>query len=197
MRALLDKLTGAAPMFCNTIPTAQAYTFSAPAAFAGDIINSDESNVEQAQLVGVGSPAVYPSAYGLAMKYVSGGIQQFNGGSETAPSFAGVLVREIPSISGSSADDSAAPPAGGTPWANNVPVGMCVRGYVAVLCVYGTPVRGTAPYVRIVGTSNNETVGTFDATSDSSNNVVLTATQAEWASDGKDSNNIAILRIAR
>ena len=84
-------------MFCNTIPAPQAYTFSAPTAFAGDIIHSDELNVEQAQLVA--ASGVYPSAYGLAMKYVSGGIQQFNGGGETAASFAGVLVREVPSIS--------------------------------------------------------------------------------------------------
>ena len=72
-----------------------------------------------------------------------------------------------------------------------------MRGYVAVQCVYGTPTRGGSVYVRIVATSNNETVGTFDATLDSSNNVVLSATQAEWASDGKDANNIAVLRIAR
>ena len=42
------------------------------------------------------------SAYGLAMQYVSGGITQWNTGSGTAASFAGILVREVPSISGAS-----------------------------------------------------------------------------------------------
>lgn len=195
MFKVLAILMGAEPMFKNSIPTAQAYLFSAPAAFAGDIIASDETNVEQAQLVA--ASGVYPVAYGLAMKYVTGGIQQFNGGAEAATAFAGVLLRSVPSISGAAADDSAAPPAGGTPWANNLPVGLGVRGYVAVSCVYGTPARGGIVYVRIISSVNNTVVGSFDATSDGGNNVALTATQAEWASDGKDSNNIAVLRIAR
>lgn len=176
------------------IPAAQAYTFSAPAGIAGDITRTDETNVEPGQLVA--ASGVYPASYGLAMKYVTGGIQQFNGGAEAAASFAGVLVREVPSISGAASDDGVANGTG-TPWANNVPAGLAVRGYVNVACVYGTPARGGVVYVRIVATSNNMTVGTFDATSDSSNNVALSSTQASWASDGKDANNNCELRIAR
>lgn len=178
-----------------TIPAAQAYTFAAPAGIAGDITRTDETNVEPAQLVPAGG-TTFPSAFGLAMKYVSGGIQQFNGGAETAASFAGVIVREVPGISGAVADDSTANGTG-TPWGANVPVGMAVRGYVSVQCVYGTPTRGGVVYVRIVANGNNGTVGTFDATSDSSNNVALSNTQASWASDGKDANNNAELRLAR
>lgn len=194
MRKLLDQLMGLVPMFQNSLPAAQAYTFSAPSGIPGALTRYDESNVEPAQLVA--ASGVYPSAYGLAMKYVSGGIQQFNGGGEAATAFAGVLVREVPSISGAVADDSTAN-GSGTPWGANVPVGMVVRGYCNVLCVYGTPTRGGVVYVRIIATSNNMTVGTFDATSDGGNNVALTATQAEWATDGKDANNNAELRIAR
>lgn len=176
------------------LPAVQAYTFSAPAGIPGSVTRFDESNVEPAQLVA--ASGVYPAAYGIAMKYVAGGIQQFNGGAETAASFAGVLVREVPSISGAIGDDSAANGTG-TPWANNVPVGLVVRGYVNVQCVYGTPARGGVVYVRIATSGNGGAVGTFDATSDGGNNVALSATQAEWATDGKDANNNAELRIAR
>lgn len=177
-----------------SIPTAQAYTFSAPAGVAGDITRTDETNVESAQLVG--AAGVYPSAYGVPMKYVTGGIQQFNGGAETAPSFAGVLIREVPSIASGIGDDSAAPPAGGSPWANNVPVGLLVRGYCAVVCAAGTPARGGVVYVQVV--AGSQPVGSFRADgTDSGNAVALTAAQAEWASDGKDSNNVAELRVAR
>lgn len=179
----------------NPIPAPQAYTFAAPAAVPGDIARTDETNVESAQLVGVGG-TVFPSQFGLAMQYVTGGIQQFNTGAETAAAFAGILVRNAPGISGSVADDSA-PNFSGSPWQNNVPVDMAVRGYMGVQCFYGTPVRGGIVYVRIIANGNNSIVGTFDATADGGNNVALSNTQASWASDGKDANSFAEVRIAR
>lgn len=177
-----------------TIPSAQAYTFSAPAGVAGDITRTDESNVEPAQLVAVAG--VFPSAFGVPMKYTTGGIQQFNGGGEVAGDFAGVLIREAPGISNALADDSAAPPAGGTPWGTNVPVGLMVRGYCAVVCAHATPARGGVVYIQIIA-NGGVAVGAFRADADGGNTVALTAAQAEWASDGKDSNNIAELRVAR
>jgi hypothetical protein len=198
MFKLLSIVLGQMPMFQNannSIPTPQAYTFSAPIGVPGDITRQLESNVEPAMLVLTDS--AYPLAFGIAMAYATGGIGQMGTGTyQTAAVFAGVLVREVPSISGSSADDSAAPPAGGTPNPDQ-PQGLCVRGYICVQCGYGTPARGGIVYVRVVATSNNEFVGTFDATSDSTNNVALTATQATWACDGKDATNNAELRIAR
>lgn len=175
----------------NSIPSPQAYTKSAPAGVPGDITRQLESSVEPAALVAVSS--VFAPNYGLAMVYASGGISQFSG-TNVAADFAGVLVREVPGIAGDLASDSST--GGGTPNSDQVQ-GMCVRGYINVLCVYGSPVRGGIVYVRKVATSNNETVGTFDATSDSTNNVALSLTQASWASDGKDANNNAELRIAR
>lgn len=177
-----------------TIPSAQAYTFSAPAGVAGDVTRVDESNVEPAQLVA--AAGVYPTAFGVPMKYVAGGIQQFNGGGEVAADFAGILIREAPQISGLASDDSAAPPAGGSPWANNVPGGLLVRGYAAVVCAHGTPARGAVVYIQIIA-NGGVAVGAFRADADGGNTIVLTATQAEWASDGKDSNNIAEIRLAR
>lgn len=177
----------------NSVPSPQAYLFSAPAGFAGDITRADETNVEPAILVAVAS--VFAPSFGLAMVNVAGGISQW-GGSNVQADFAGVLVREVPQIAGSISSDTAAPPDGGSPDPLQ-PQGLCVRGYLAVVCGYGTPARGAAVYVRTVANSNNEVVGTFDATSDSSNNVILSLTQASWATDGKDANNIAELRVAR
>lgn len=172
----------------NTVPTAQAYTYQAPAGVPGDITRSDESSVEPAMLIAVAS--VYAQSYGIAMVYASGGISQV-GGAFAAADFAGVLVRQAPGIS-ESGDDLT----GNIPNAVQVQ-GLLVRGYVNVLCVYGSPTRGGVVYVRTVSTSNNTHLGTFDATSDSSNNVALSLTQATWASDGKDGNNNAELRVYR
>ena len=177
------------------LPAAQSYLFQAPTGVAGDITRSDESNVEPAMLVGVGSnPVVYPSAFGVPVKYVAGGIQQFNGGAEAAADFAGVLVREVPGISGSSADDSVANGTG-SPYPS-VPQGLCVRGYVNVVCAHGTPARGGAVYIQIIA-NGGIAVGAFRADADGDNTIVLSATQAEWASDGMDANKNAELRIAR
>lgn len=173
----------------NSIPTAQAYTYQAPAGVPGDITRPDETNTEPAMLVAIST--VFAQNYGIAMVYTTGGICQV-GSSFAQADFAGVLVRQAPGIDGGNGDALT----GTIP--NSVQVqALCVRGYINVLCVYGTPARGGIVYVRSVSTSNNTQVGTFDATSDSSNNVALSSTQATWASDGKDANNNAELRLAR
>lgn len=166
-----------------------AYLFQAPNGIPGDITRTDESNVEPAMLVAASS--VYAQAFGIPMKYVTGGIQQFNGGAETAASFAGVLIREVPSISGnlnSGFTDNIPFP--------EVPQGLMVRGYCTVFCAAGTPARGGVVYIQIVA-NGGVPVGAFRATADSSNTVALTATQAEWATDGKDADGNAELRVAR
>ncbi len=165
-----------------------AYLYAPPAGVAGDITRADETNVEPAKLVALSS--VFVQRFGEAMRYVSGGIQQFTTGL-TKADFAGVLIREVPSISGTVT-------AGLT---DNVPnptaiAGLAVRGYVAVKCTAGTPARGGIVYVRIVSASDRP-IGAFEAASDTSNSVALDAAQATWASDGLDANGIAELRIAR
>ena len=141
-------------------------------------------------LIQSGSPLAYAQSFGIAMVYATGGITQW-GGSNVAADFAGVLVRQAPGIS---TNDAAL--TGNIPNAVQVQA-MIVRGYGNVLCGYGTPARGGVVYVRTIANSNNENVGTFDATSDSGNNVALSTTQATWSSDGKDANNNAELRVAR
>lgn len=166
-----------------------AYLYQAPTGIAGDITRTDESNVEPAKLVALST--VFADQFGIGMKYVTGGIQQPSGDAATA--FAGVLVREVPGISGSSVDDAGF---SSSPYPLQVQ-GLAVRGYVSVLCVAGTPVRGGVVYWQVT-TNGSIKAGQFRADgTDSGNAVALTATQAEWATDGVDADLHAELRIAR
>lgn len=173
----------------NQVPTAQAYTYAAPAGIAGDSVAADGVRNETAMLVAASGN--YPSQFGLAMKYVTGGIQQFNGGAETKADLAGILVRGVPTEGSTVAQDLSY---GGGP-NGAMAQSLGVEGLYNVLCVYGTPARGGTVYVRIISTSNNTLVGSFDATSDTSNSIALDANQAIWAADGKDANNVAVIRL--
>lgn len=168
-----------------------AYLKNAPAGFPGGISRPDVSNVEPAMLVALAS--VYAPRFGEAMRYVAGGIQQFTTGL-VAADFAGALVREVPGISGSLSTDEDIN-SGGTPNPDQ-PQGLLVRGYMMVKCTAGTPARGGTVYVRIVSATDRP-IGAFEASSDGGNSVALSATQAEWASDGVDAYGMAELRIAR
>ena len=171
-----------------------AYLTQAPSGIPGAITRPDETNVEPAMLIALST--VFAGSYGLGMRYATGGIQQPSGDAATA--FAGVLVRAVPSISGSSADDAGF---GGSPLSTQVQ-SLAVRGYVSVVCYAGTPARGGVVYWQVT-TNGAAKAGMFRADgTDSGNAVALTATQAEWATDGvgPDGNgntNIAELRLAR
>jgi hypothetical protein len=165
-----------------------AYLYNSPAGVPGDITRTDETNVEPARLIAVSG--TFAQAFGIPMKYATGGISQMGVG-DAATAFAGVLVREVPAISGNTNQG----------FDNTVPNpnqinGMAVRGYVSVKCKQGTPARGGTVYVRVEA-DTGKLVGDFEAVSDTTKSVALTATQATWASDGKDSDNNAELRIAR
>lgn len=169
------------------IPTPQAYLYNAPSGVPGSVTRPDESNVEPAMLIAVST--VFAQAFGIPMKYTTGGIQQFNGGSEVPADFAGVLIREVPSIGGSATQGltDAIP--------NPLQVqGLLVRGYASVVVASGTPARGGAVYVQTVA-SGGIAVGAFRTTDDGSNAILLD--NVEWASDGKDANNNAEIRVAR
>lgn len=165
-----------------------AYLYSAPAGVPGDITRVDETNVEPARLIA--NSGTFAQAFGIPMKYASGGITQMGTG-DAATDFAGVLIREVPSISGNTLQG----------FNNTVPNslqinGLAVRGYVNVKCTQGTPARGGVVYVRVVA-DTGKAVGDFEAVSDTTKSVALSTTQATWAVDGKDANNNTELRIAR
>lgn len=173
----------------------QAYLTQAPVGVPGDITRVQFSSVEPAMLVALAS--VFPNQFGIGVKYVTGGIQQPSGDAATA--FAGVLVREAPEISGALSDDNTF--GSGSPLGTQVQ-GLLVSGYVAVVCYAGTPARGGTVYWQVT-TNGNAIAGMFRADgTDSGNAVALTATQAEWASDGvgpdgQGNTNIAELRVSR
>lgn len=165
-----------------------AYLYTAPASIAGSISRPDETNVEPAMLVAVAS--VFAQAFGIPMVYVAGGVSQYATGN-TAAQFAGILVREVPSISGNAAqglNDT-------IPYPAQVQ-GLAVRGYVGVKCTVGTPARGGIVYVRVIA-DTGKFIGDLEASSDGSNSVALSLTQASWAVDGKDADNNTEIRIAR
>lgn len=167
-----------------------AYLYNAPAGFPGGVSRPDVSEVQPAMLIAASS--VYAQAFGRAMKYATGGIQQFNGGAETKASFAGVLVASIPAIPASSDSDSSIDDFG-VPNPDQ-PQGLMTKGYCVVKCTAGTPARGGTVYVRIVSATDRP-IGAFEASSDSSNSFALDKNQAEWASDGVDANGMAELRL--
>ena len=168
---------------------APAYLYQAPNGVPGDITRTDETNVEPAMLVAVST--VYAQAFGIPMKYQTGGISQIEA-SDAATVFAGILVREVPSISGNTDQTFT----GNIPNPDQVQ-GLAVRGYVSVKCVAGTPARGGVVYMQVTAHSG-AVVGDLRADgTDSGNAVALTLAQASWASDGVDSDLNAEIRIAR
>jgi len=160
-----------------------AYLKNAPVGFAGDVSRPDVSVIAPAALVALAS--VYVQRFGEAMRYVTGGIQQWTTGL-TKAAFAGVLIREVPGISGSSVDENIPNP--------DQVGGLMTSGFVIVKCTAGTPARGGVVYVRIVSATDRP-IGAFEADSDSTNSVALDANQAEWATDGKDVDGMAELRL--
>lgn len=165
-----------------------SYLLKAPSGIPGDITRTDETNVEPAKF----AEAYVPPTFGFPVIFVSGAPRKFASGS-VAADFQGVLVREVPGIAASSASDALANAA---PWFEQV-LGVAVRGYVNVKCSVGTPARGGVVYVQSVA-NGGINPGEFRADgTDSGNAVALSSTQAEWASDGVDTDLNAELRIAR
>lgn len=165
-----------------------SYAFQVPAGVPGDVSRPDETNVEQAFLV---SP--FPANYGLPMQFASGpagtGVTAIITAAG-ASGFAGLLVRAAPSISNSSTNEST-----GIESPNQSEVqGLAVRGYVSVVCAFGTPVRGAAVYVCTTAETGH-TVGALEAGSNAYNTILSGEAAVTWAADGKDDFNNAEVRI--
>jgi hypothetical protein len=166
-----------------------AYLYQAPTGIPGAVTRVDESNVDPAKFASADCPAVF----GFPVVFTAGVPKKWSG-SSVAADFQGVLVREVPAIAGTSASDASFD--GTAPWYEQV-MGVCVRGYVNVKCVVGSPARGGVVYIQITA-SGGVSVGDFRADgTDGGNAVALSTTQATWACDGVDAANNAELRIAR
>lgn len=166
-----------------------AYLKQAPAGVPGDISRTDETNVEPVKF----AEAYCPAVFGFPLITVSGETRKWASGS-VAVDFQGILVREVPGIAGTAASDESYDAT--VPWWKQI-LGNAVRGYVIVKCSVGTPARNGVVYVQSVA-NGGINPGEFRADgTDSGNAVALTATQAVWATNGKDADGNAELRIAR
>ncbi len=163
---------------------ATSILYAAPAGVKGDISRAGESNVEP-----IMQGAQFPS-YGQPVKFDSNGqAVPFSGGAETKVSFQGILVRGAPAQSGNTLqglDDT-------IPWLEQAQ-GLLVRGYAIVKCVVGTPIRGGIVYLQIIA-AGGYSVGDIRATADGGNTIALDLDQAEWATNGKDADGLAEVRV--
>lgn len=165
-----------------------AYLYQSPSGVPGDVTRVDDSLIEPVMLI-----TPFPANFGVAMKYVPGGVTPF-AAADTASLFAGILARAVPGISQSNVNEAV-----------NVfqpnqsePNGLCVRGYVNVFVNAGTPVRGQV--VGIVQTaSGGHPAGSFEVAT-TGNNIPLSGTvvgNVTWAADGVDSFGNGEVRIAQ
>lgn len=161
-----------------------SYLYRAPAGIAGSITRVDATVVEPGYL----AAAAFPTAFGQPVKIVAGKFALMGAGS-VAADFYGVVSRVVPAIGGAAETFAA-----GAPQANQFQ-GIVTRGYINVLCGVGVPIRGAGVYVRIVDAGVGFPVGQYEVVADGVNNVLLAG--VIWASDGKDSDNNAEIRIAR
>lgn len=156
--------------------------YRAPSGVAGDITRTDNTVVEPGLL----NAAKVPTAFGLPVKMTAGKVEAIEAG-DTAASLYGFISRIAPSISG----DLTQTFGSGVPNADAVQ-GIVVSGYMNVKCTIGTPARNGAVYMRVVAAAG-KAIGDLEATADGVNNVALTG--VVWASEGKDANNVAEIRI--
>ncbi len=158
-----------------------AFTYGTPAGITGSVSRPLESFVDTVEM-NSSTPFLVYGAFG---SFDASGYFVPVTGSTTAVD--GLLVRSAPSITGSlNAGFNAT-----VPNADYVQ-GRMVRGYAKVACTVGTPVKGGAVYVRTVA-ATGKAIGDIEATADSGKQI--TVTNAEWAVNGKDGNNVAEILI--
>jgi hypothetical protein len=146
------------------MPSLQAYQFRMPAGFAGDLQRAEVATIET-QLIDSATP---PTAFGVAVKYVSGKVQPINLSADTAALVQGVNLRPYP-IQGNGTDPlgTSTPPTSGV-------TDILKRGYVMV-SLGGTTAaaKGGAVYVRVAGAASGKPLGGFEAASDTTNTVAM------------------------
>lgn len=151
--------------------------YRAPAGVVGDVTRELDTITETA-LCDQSTP---PDAFGQPVIMDGGKARKFTSGDVAADVF-GFLRRTIPSIGNLD----------GTDVNKDAPQGIVVKGYLLVECKVGTPVRGGIVYVRVTA-DTGKLVGAIEANDDTSKTERLYG--CSWASDDKDINNIAEIRI--
>lgn len=167
-----------------------SFLFKAPAGIPGAITRVDDTTVEPGYIAAANGPTLF----GQPVKIdAATGKFLLMGAASVAADFYGILIREVPSISGGSPNAQAF--SDGTPSLTSFH-GIATRGYVNVVCATGTPVRGGAVYVRILDGGAGRPIGAYEATADGANSVLVPT--LVWAANGREATtNIAEVRIAR
>lgn len=89
--------------------------------------------------------------------------------ADVGASILGFSVREYPSYPGGNMANLAA--GAGIPMAGAI--GILKKGYIAVKCNFGTPVKEGIVYVRIAAPAGAKVIGGIEATSDGANTIVV------------------------
>jgi hypothetical protein len=156
-----------------------------PAGIPGAINRATTATVEASQL----DANNYPTAYGVAgvIDATSHNFRKVLAGDVLANIF-GIYIRPYPTTTGATTDGlgTSTPPTSGI-------ASVLKRGYANVKVYYGyaAVVKNSPVYVRTVSSVNNTNVGTFDATSDSTNNFILTGAYYTGACDSTGNAEIA------
>jgi hypothetical protein len=159
-----------------------AYLFSPPAGIPGTINSALDATIESFYL----DETATPEAFGIPVKLAGDKIAAFESG-DAAADFYGVLVRNVPSISGNMTQSFGS----GVP-NPETPQGVMRRGYISVRCTVGTPARGGAVYVRVTA-ATGKAVGDFEATADGSNNVLIPG--VVWGVSDKDASGNTVISV--
>lgn len=106
----------------------------------------------------------------------------------TAAQVAGIAVREV-------VQANMFNPQSNPDYLDGTPCDVMVRGNCTVKCQRGTPVSGTAVYVRITknGTYPDAVVGGFEATADGANTIQVD--NIEWTTGVMDANNMTEVTV--
>jgi hypothetical protein len=162
-----------------------AYGQFAPAGFPGMVTRELLTNIEAGIMASIGT-----AYYGGPVKF-SGATGRFTGiaAADTAAVFAGILARQAVHQGAAGAADNAVSPSIDI----KAPQSIVKKGYVNVVCSVGTPVKGGQVFMRVTTVALN-VVGQLEATADGANSVVLPG--VTWATNGKDSANVAEIVIA-
>jgi hypothetical protein len=155
----------------------QIITSSMPLGTPGDITRDvHESTVEPyfnsttVPVLGFGLPVKLGAQASSATGIVA---------ADVGASIVGFSVREYPSYPGGNMANLAA--GAGIPMAGAI--GIMKRGYMAVKCNFGTPVKEGIVYVRIAAPAGAKVIGGIEATADGANTIIVPNAQFNGPAD--------------
>jgi hypothetical protein len=153
-----------------------------PAGIPGDLTRPAQATVSTELL----DTTYYPTKFGVpgAIDATSHNFRAIKA-SDTAASVYGFYVRPFPTAgNGTDGLGTSTPPVSGI-------ANVLKRGYINVVCNYGTPVKNGAVYVRTVANGANTIIGGVEAQSDSTNSFVLTGATFTGPMDANGNAEIA------